>query len=154
TGVVNMPLTRMTVVLEPIDAITGKEGVANSCDSRHYTIENEIIDLLLDRIQKVADLSQLQAFLDFCWRVHPIYNNLNHIINRIVSSITASLRFYHDLNIYMTEFHTNLFSIPISTSICPHISQLSLLGKPTITLAVAEITNACSELTKHVTFAV
>ncbi|KAB0389540.1 hypothetical protein E2I00_001671, partial [Balaenoptera physalus] len=121
----------------------------------HYTIEEEISDLVLDRIQKLADLSVGSGFLGFLLvgckasfyfsfllilylksstytntLEHSVYNNLNHIINRIVFSITASLRFYDALHIYVTEFHTNFFSISIPTSLCPHISQLSLLEKP------------------------
>ncbi|TKC33701.1 hypothetical protein EI555_003597, partial [Monodon monoceros] len=46
------------------NAITGKD-VANSCASRHYTIEKEISDLVLNRIQKLADLSVGSGFLGF-----------------------------------------------------------------------------------------
>eukprot|EP00069_Balaena_mysticetus_P005909 bmy_18323T0 len=75
------------------------------------------------------EIMGLPIFVNLNYK-HSVYNNLNHIINRIVFSITASLRFYDALHIYVTEFHTNFFSISIPTSLCPHISQLSLLEKP------------------------
>ncbi|KAB1272716.1 Tubulin alpha-1A chain [Camelus dromedarius] len=46
--------------------ITGKEDAANNYACGHYTIGKEIIDLVLDRIQKLADqCTGLQGFLVF-----------------------------------------------------------------------------------------
>lgn len=38
----------------------------------------------------------------------PTYTNLNRLIGQIISSITASLTFDEALNVYLTQFPTNL----------------------------------------------
>ena len=46
--------------------ITGKEDAANNYARGHYTIGKEIVDLVLDRIRKLADnCTGLQGFLCF-----------------------------------------------------------------------------------------
>jgi len=46
--------------------ITGKEDAANNYARGHYTIGKEIIDVVLDRIRKLADqCTSLQGFLIF-----------------------------------------------------------------------------------------
>jgi tubulin alpha len=46
--------------------ITGKEDAANNYARGHYTIGKEMIDLVLDRIRKMADqCTGLQGFLIF-----------------------------------------------------------------------------------------
>jgi hypothetical protein len=46
--------------------ITGKEDAANNYARGHYTIGKEMIDLVLDRIRKMADkCTGLQGFLVF-----------------------------------------------------------------------------------------
>ena len=42
-------------LLHPGQLITGKENAANNYAQGHYTTGKEIIDLILDLIQKVAD---------------------------------------------------------------------------------------------------
>ncbi|KFR03648.1 Tubulin alpha-1C chain, partial [Nipponia nippon] len=50
----------------PEQLITGKEDAANNYARGHYTIGKEIIDLVLDRIRKLADqCTGLQGFLVF-----------------------------------------------------------------------------------------
>ena len=50
----------------PEQIITGKEDAANNYARGHYTIGKEIVDLVLDRIRKLADnCTGLQGFLCF-----------------------------------------------------------------------------------------
>ncbi|EDL87016.1 rCG50513, isoform CRA_b [Rattus norvegicus] len=53
-------------LFHPEQLITGKEDAANNYARGHYTIGKEIIDLVLDRIRKLADqCTGLQGFLVF-----------------------------------------------------------------------------------------
>ncbi|PVD23814.1 hypothetical protein C0Q70_17088 [Pomacea canaliculata] len=53
-------------LFHPEQLVTGKEDAANNYARGHYTIGKEIIDLVLDRIRKLADLcTGLQGFLIF-----------------------------------------------------------------------------------------
>ena len=53
-------------LFHPEQLITGKEDAANNYARGHYTIGKEIIDLVLDRIRKLADQCRgLQGFLVF-----------------------------------------------------------------------------------------
>uniref|UniRef100_A0A8C3THS0 Tubulin alpha chain n=1 Tax=Chelydra serpentina TaxID=8475 RepID=A0A8C3THS0_CHESE len=53
-------------LFHPEQLITGKEDAANNYARGHYTIGKEIIDLVLDRIRKLADqCTGLQGFLIF-----------------------------------------------------------------------------------------
>ncbi|XP_043727179.1 tubulin alpha-1B chain-like isoform X2 [Cervus elaphus] len=53
-------------LFHPEQLITGKEDAANNYARGHYTIGKEIMDLVLDRIQKLADqCTGLQGFLVF-----------------------------------------------------------------------------------------
>merc|ERR1711991_1291039 len=53
-------------LFHPEQLITGKEDAANNYARGHYTIGKEIVDLVLDRIRKLADnCTGLQGFLMF-----------------------------------------------------------------------------------------
>jgi len=53
-------------LFHPEQLITGKEDAANNYARGHYTIGKEIVDLVLDRVRKLADqCSGLQGFLIF-----------------------------------------------------------------------------------------
>jgi len=53
-------------LFHPEQLITGKEDAANNYARGHYTIGKEIVDLVLDRIRKLADqCTGLQGFLLF-----------------------------------------------------------------------------------------
>jgi len=53
----------------------------------------------------------------------PSYENLNRIISKVISSMTASLRFEGELNVDLNEFQTNLVPFPrlhfMTTSMAP-----------------------------------
>jgi len=57
----------------------------------------------------------------------PSYMNLNNIICKVVSSMTAAIRFDGELNVDMNEFQTNLVPFPrlhfMTTSLAPVISK-------------------------------
>lgn len=53
-------------LFHPEQLITGKEDAANNYARGHYTVGKEIVDLVLDRIRKLADqCTGLQGFLIF-----------------------------------------------------------------------------------------
>jgi hypothetical protein len=53
-------------LFHPEQLVTGKEDAANNYARGHYTIGKEIVDLVLDRIRKLADqCTGLQGFLIF-----------------------------------------------------------------------------------------
>ena len=53
-------------LFHPEQLISGKEDAANNYARGHYTIGKEIIDLVLDRVRKLADqCTGLQGFLVF-----------------------------------------------------------------------------------------
>ncbi|KAF6116777.1 tubulin alpha 4b [Phyllostomus discolor] len=53
-------------LFHPEQPITGKEDAASNCARDHYTIGEELIDLVLDQIRKLADqCTGLQGFLIF-----------------------------------------------------------------------------------------
>ena len=55
----------------PEQIISGKEDAANNYARGHYTIGKEIVDLVLDRIRKLADnCTGLQGFLVFLSLIH------------------------------------------------------------------------------------
>jgi len=53
----------------------------------------------------------------------PSYENLNRLISKVISSMTASLRFEGELNVDLNEFQTNLVPFPrlhfMTTSMAP-----------------------------------
>ncbi|XP_039653098.1 tubulin alpha chain-like [Perca fluviatilis] len=80
-----------TAVVEPYNAIL----------TTHTTLEHSDCSFMVDN----------EAIYNICRRnldiKHPCYINLNQLISRIVSSVTASLLFDGDLNVNQTEFQTN-----------------------------------------------
>ena len=53
-------------LFHPEQMVSGKEDAANNYARGHYTVGKEIIDLVLDRVRKLADnCTGLQGFLIF-----------------------------------------------------------------------------------------
>ena len=53
-------------MFHPEQLVSGKEDAANNYARGHYTVGKEIVDLVLDRIRKLADnCTGLQGFLIF-----------------------------------------------------------------------------------------
>merc|ERR1712026_519118 len=77
----------------------------------------------------------------------PSYVNLNRVISKVVSSMTAALRFDGELNVDMNEFQTNLVPFPrlhfMTTSLAPVASPKKA---ETASNEVRQITDFCLQL--------
>jgi len=93
----------------------------NGLLSTHWLLDHTDVSLVLDN----------EALYEICQKKldikKPSYNNLNQIIAKVVSSMTAALRFDGELNVDMNEFQTNLVPFPrlhfMTTSLAPVISK-------------------------------
>jgi len=93
----------------------------NGLLSTHWLLDHTDVSLVLDNealygiCQKKLDIKK------------PSYKALNMIISKVVSSMTAALRFDGELNVDMNEFQTNLVPFPrlhfMTTSLAPVISK-------------------------------
>merc|ERR1711997_1225547 len=89
----------------------------NGLLSTHWLLDHTDVSLILDNEalyhigQKKLDLKSLS------------YPQLNRLIAKVVSSMTAALRFEGELNVDMNEFQTNLVPFPrlhfMTTSLAP-----------------------------------
>merc|ERR1712165_266519 len=74
----------------------------NSMLSTHWLLDHTEVSVLLDN-EAIYAICQKQLDLD-----RPSYRDLNMIIGKVISSMTASLRFDGELNVDLGEFQTNL----------------------------------------------
>jgi len=92
----------------------------NSMLSTHWLLDHTEVSVLLDN-EAIYAICQKQ--LDVA---RPSYADLNRIIAKVVSSMTASLRFDGELNVDLGEFQTNLVPFPrlhfMTTALAPVIS--------------------------------
>merc|ERR1712038_959387 len=92
----------------------------NGLLSTHWLLDHTDVSLVLDN----------EALYEICQKKldikKPSYDNLNRIIAKVLSSMTAALRFDGELNVDMNEFQTNLVPFPrlhfMTTSLAPVIS--------------------------------
>jgi tubulin alpha len=92
----------------------------NGLLSTHWLLDHTDVSLVLDN----------EALYEICNKKlnieRPSYSNLNNIICKVVSSMTAAIRFDGELNVDMNEFQTNLVPFPrlhfMTTSLAPVIS--------------------------------
>jgi len=93
----------------------------NGLLSTHWLLDHTDVSLVLDN---EALYSICQANLSI---KRPSYTNLNNIICKVVSSMTAAIRFDGELNVDMNEFQTNLVPFPrlhfMTTSLAPVIAK-------------------------------
>merc|ERR1719163_1210702 len=100
-----------TCIVEPYNALL----------STHWLLDHTDVSLLLDN----------EALYDICKKnlsiPKPSYHQLNVVIAKVVSSMTAALRFQGELNVDLNEFQTNLVPFPrlhfMTTSLAPVISK-------------------------------
>merc|ERR1712228_162324 len=87
----------------------------------HWLLDLTEVSILLDN-EAIYEICQ--KWLD---RKRPSYGNLNRLIAKAVSSMTASLRFEGELNVDLNEFQTNLVPFPrlhfMITSMAPVITK-------------------------------
>jgi len=93
----------------------------NGLLSTHWLLDHTDVSLVLDN---EACYKICQSKLDIA---KPSYSNLNKIIAKVASSMTAALRFEGELNVDMNEFQTNLVPFPrlhfMTTSLAPVINR-------------------------------
>jgi tubulin alpha len=93
----------------------------NGLLSTHWLLDHTDVSLVLDN----------EALYEICQKrlgvKSPNYSHLNVVISKVVSSMTAALRFEGELNVDMNEFQTNLVPFPrlhfMTTSMAPLVSS-------------------------------
>jgi tubulin alpha len=88
--------TISTCVVEPYNALL----------STHWLLDHTEVSLLLDN-EAIYHICQKQLNVK-----RPSYDNLNRLISKVISSMTASLRFEGEMNVDLNEFQTNLVPFP------------------------------------------
>merc|ERR1712024_403109 len=92
----------------------------NSMLSTHWLLDHTEVSVVLDN-EAIYAICQKQLDID-----RPSYAQLNMLIAKVVSSMTASLRFDGELNVDLGEFQTNLVPFPrlhfMTTALAPVIS--------------------------------
>merc|ERR1712045_831919 len=88
--------TISTCVVEPYNALL----------TTHWLLDHTEISVVLDN-EAIYEICQ--KWLDI--RL-PSYDNLNRLVTKTISSMTASLRFTGELNVDLNEFQTNLVPFP------------------------------------------
>merc|ERR1712048_70862 len=100
-----------TCIVEPYNAML----------STHWLLDHTEVSVLLDN-EAIYAICQKQLNID-----RPSYLQLNIIIAKVISSMTASLRFDGELNVDLGEFQTNLVPFPrlhfMTTALAPVISK-------------------------------
>jgi len=100
-----------TCIVEPYNAML----------STHWLLDHTEVSVVLDN-EAIYSICQKQLDLD-----RPSYKDLNIIISKVISSMTASLRFDGELNVDLGEFQTNLVPFPrlhfMTTALAPVINK-------------------------------
>jgi len=100
-----------TCIVEPYNAML----------STHWLLDHTEVSVVLDN-EAIYAICQKQLNVD-----RPSYSQLNVIIAKVVSSMTASLRFDGELNVDLGEFQTNLVPFPrlhfMTTALAPVVSK-------------------------------
>merc|ERR1712212_1157143 len=100
-----------TCIVEPYNAML----------TTHWLLDHTEVSIVLDN-EAIYHICQKQLDID-----RPSYADLNIIIAKVISSMTAALRFDGELNVDLGEFQTNLVPFPrlhfMTTSLAPVISK-------------------------------
>merc|ERR1711981_743015 len=100
-----------TCIVEPYNAML----------STHWLLDHTEVSVLLDN-EAIYAICQKQLDIS-----RPTYFQLNIIIAKVISSMTASLRFDGELNVDLGEFQTNLVPFPrlhfMTTALAPVVSK-------------------------------
>merc|ERR1712241_784576 len=102
--------TISTCIVEPYNGLL----------STHWLLDHTDVSLVLDN-EAIYHICQKQLDID-----RPSYADLNMLISKVISSMTASLRFDGELNVDLGEFQTNLVPFPrlhfMTTALAPVIN--------------------------------
>ena len=108
--------------------------------STHWLIDHTEVSVLFDN-ESIYGLCQK------CLGIKtPSYDHINRLIVKVISSITASLRFEGELNVDLNEYQTNMVPFPrlhfMFTGMAPISTpqQIHLMGQ-----GVYSITESCFE---------
>jgi len=100
-----------TCIVEPYNAML----------STHWLLDHTEVSIVLDN-EAMYEICQKQLDVD-----RPSYAQLNIIVSKVISSMTASLRFDGELNVDLGEFQTNLVPFPrlhfMTTALAPVINK-------------------------------
>merc|ERR1712025_1068987 len=100
-----------TCIVEPYNAML----------STHWLLDHTEVSIVLDN-EAIYGICQKQLDTD-----RPSYLELNQVIAKVISSMTASLRFDGELNVDLGEFQTNLVPFPrlhfMTTALAPVIAS-------------------------------
>jgi len=128
--------TISTCIVEPYNALL----------STHWLLDHPEISVVLDN-EAIYEICQ--KWLDVR---RPSYDNLNRLITKTISSMTASLRFDGELNVDLNEFQTNLVPFPrlhfMITSMAPITTKDK---KATANKELQPITESCFTSTNFFT---
>merc|ERR1712117_69394 len=117
-----------TCIVEPYNAML----------ATHWLLDHTEVSVMLDN-EAIYAIAQKQLEQD-----RPSYADLNKIIAKVVSSMTAALRFDGEANVDLGEFQTNLVPFPrlhfMTTALAPVISKKKSSHEAQ---TVREITDTC-----------
>merc|ERR1712154_333052 len=120
--------TISTCVVEPYNALL----------TTHWLLDHTEVSVVLDN-EAIYEICQ--KWLD---RKRPSYDNLNRLITKTISSMTASLRFEGELNVDLNDFQTNLVPFPrlhfMITAMAPIVTKKKM---ETTRCDIQSITESC-----------
>ncbi|ETO26343.1 hypothetical protein RFI_10794 [Reticulomyxa filosa] len=110
----------------------------NTLLTTHWLIDHTDVSLVLDN-EAIYGICQNKLHI-----AKPDVSNLNRLISKVVSSVTAFLRFQGELNVDLNEFQANLVPFPrlhfMTTGMSPIASKMDLSTAPN---DVQSITDEC-----------
>jgi tubulin alpha len=123
----------------------------NALLATHWLLDHTEVSLLLDN-EACYDLISKSLGIK-----RPDYLNINSLITKVVSSMTASLRFKGEMNVDLNEFQTNLVPFPrlhfMTTSISPVLTADKIESE---NMSTQNLADACFQtknmLVKYLTF--
>jgi len=108
----------------------------NALLTTHWLLDHTEVSLVLDN-EAIYEICQ--KWLDIR---RPSYDNINRLITKTISSMTASLRFGGELNVDLNEFQTNLVPFPrlhfMITSMAPVVTPKKIETARTDVRAITE----------------
>jgi len=110
----------------------------NSMLTTHWLLDHTEVSVVLDN-EAIYEICQ--KWLD---RKRPSYDNLNRLITKTISSMTASLRFEGELNVDLNEFQTNLVPFPRLHFMITAMAPVCTVKKmETTNVNIQSITESC-----------